>query len=146
MHARYKVFAAILLVIIVSVLLFDHNKSTRATSLQHHFHRYFLSHSTVVVPPPESKMYAYVLYATSEDYLCNSIVNAQRLTTLNVRETADIVVLYNKAWDNAEFSGVENKFRKLKALQVQDLLISVLCSFLGYQWACEFLSHVQDLA
>lgn len=119
MRARYKCFAAILLLIMVSFLLFDLKKSTRTSSQQHHFHRYFLLHRTV--PPPKNKLFAYVLYATSEDYLCNSIVNAHRLATLNVREIADIVVLYNDAWDNANFPGVKNKFRILKALQVQDL-------------------------
>ena len=53
--------------------------------------------------------------------LCNSIINAHRLATLNVRETADIVVLYNNAWDSAKSAGVEKKFRKLEALPVQEL-------------------------
>ena len=133
MLLRYKGIAAILVVISIPVLLYNHNKSTRTSSQQHHFNRYFLSHRTV----PEYKLYAYVFYATTEHYLCNSIINAHRLATLNVRDTADIVVLYNSAWNNAKTARVETLFRKLKALQVQDLLthlflISVICSPLAF--------------
>lgn len=132
MLARYKVLAAILLVITVSVLLFDLQFGTGTSNQQQYFHRYFLSHRTVLVRPPDKKLYAYVLYATTEDYLCNSVINAYRLNTLNVRETADIVVLYNNAWDNGTTAGVDIKFKKLKALQVTgsadtSKLSSVLC-------------------
>ena len=119
MRARYKVVLALLLILIVSLSLFNLEKRTRKGSKQHQFHRLVLSHRNVLVQPPTNKLYAYVLYATSEIYLCNSVINAHRLATLNVRKTADIVVLYNQVWDYVKIDAVENMFKRLKALQVR---------------------------
>ena len=38
------------------------------------------------------------MYATSEAYLCNAIINAVRLRELRVTPEADIVVLVDRAW------------------------------------------------
>ena len=53
-------------------------------------------HRQVASDSPRS--FAYVMYATSEAYLCNAIINAIRLRGLRITPEADIVVLVDRAW------------------------------------------------
>ncbi|BDA41252.1 probable glucose N-acetyltransferase 1 [Coccomyxa sp. Obi] len=64
-----------------------------------------------------------------------SVINAHRLDALNVRETADTVVLYNNAWDNETIAGVETKFTKLKALQVRLVGVQIVYQEGDPTWA-----------
>lgn len=116
MRVRWAACAAIFLVVAISVLLFEVENSKIRSSK--HLHRLFLSHRAALLPLPKTKAYAYVLFATGEQNLCNCLVNAQRLVALKVTDIADIVVLYNDAWDGEENVIVDRMFTKLKALQV----------------------------
>ena len=65
--------------------------------------------------------FAYVLYATSETYLCSAVINAVRLKDLNVTVAADIVILIDQAWLERSSTAVARRLRVLRALDVGTL-------------------------
>ena len=70
--------------------------------------------------------FAYVLYATSEIYLCNAVINARRLKNLKVTPDADIVVLTDRAFleDSNEISlAVAKRINILRALEVRNIAL-----------------------
>ena len=62
--------------------------------------------------------FAYVLYATSETYLCSAVINAVRLKDLNVTVAADIVIIIDQAWQERSSTAVARRLRVLRALDV----------------------------
>ena len=70
---------------------------------------------------------AYVMYATTEAYLCNSLVNAHRLVSLQVTNEADVVVLYPDSWETQAGDRVTAIFAKLKDLKVRLAMLSAIC-------------------
>ena len=63
--------------------------------------------------------FAYVLYATSEGYLCSALINAVRLKDLNVTVAADIVIIIDQAWLERSSTAVARMLRVLRALDVR---------------------------
>lgn len=66
-------------------------------------------------------LFAYVLYATSEVYLCNALINARRLKALGVTAEAgvSIVIIVDEAWTEEEpTSNVGRRLDALRALEV----------------------------
>ena len=64
------------------------------------------------------RLFAYVLYATSEIYLCNAVINARRLKNLRVTAEADIVVLTDRAFLEESDKAVAKRISALRALGV----------------------------
>ena len=64
------------------------------------------------------RLFAYVLYATSEIYLCNAVINARRLKNLGVTAEADIVVLTDEAFLDGSSEAVAKRIRAMRALGV----------------------------
>ena len=62
--------------------------------------------------------FAYVLYATSETYLCSAVINAVRLKDLNVTAAADVVIIIDQAWQERSSTVVARRLRVLRALDV----------------------------
>ena len=76
-----------------------------------------VGHRQVASDGPQSL--AYVMYATSEAYLCNAIINARRLRELRVIPKADIVVLIDRAWQAAANETVTRRLVTLDKLMVK---------------------------
>ena len=68
--------------------------------------------------PDRPHPFAYVLYATSETYLCSAVINAVRLKDLNVTVAADIVIIIDQAWLERSSTAVARRLRVLRALDV----------------------------
>lgn len=64
------------------------------------------------------RLFAYVLYATSEIYLCNAVVNARRLKNLGVTAEADIVMLTDEAFLEESSKAVAKRISAMRALGV----------------------------
>ena len=64
------------------------------------------------------RLFAYVLYATSEIYLCNAVINARRLRNLGVTADADIVVLTDEAFLEESSEAVAKRIHAMRALGV----------------------------
>lgn len=75
-----------------------------------------VEHRQVASDGPRSL--AYVMYATSEAYLCNAIINARRLRELQVTPEADIVVLVDRAWQAEANETVTRRLMALEKLTV----------------------------
>lgn len=65
------------------------------------------------------RQFAYVLYATSEIYLCNAVINARRLRILGVTAKADIVLLTDRAFLEESSEAVAKRINALRALGVR---------------------------
>ena len=74
-------------------------------------------HRQVASDGPRS--FAYVMYATSEAYLCNAIINAVRLRELRVTPEADIVVLVDRAWLAEANETVSRRLMTLNRMMVK---------------------------
>ena len=73
-------------------------------------------HRQVASGGPRS--FAYVMYATSEAYLCNAIINTFRLRELRITPEADIVVLIDRAWQAEANETVTRRLGTLHELMV----------------------------
>ena len=73
------------------------------------------------------RLFAYVLYATSEIYLCNAVINARRLKNLAVTAEADIVVLTDETFLKESSEAVAKRIHAMRALGV-----GATCSTFSY--------------
>ena len=69
------------------------------------------------------RQFAYVLYATSEIYLCNAVINARRLKNLGVTTEADIVVLTDEAFLEDPSKIVAKRISAMRALGVSSAAV-----------------------
>ena len=69
------------------------------------------------------RLFAYVLYATSEIYLCNAVINARRLKNLGVTAEADIVVLTDEAFLEDSSRIVAKRIGAMRALGVSSAAV-----------------------
>lgn len=67
----------------------------------------------------QHKSFAYVLYATKKEYLCNCLINARRLKSLGATSNADIMIIYPELWDSALTVRLERMLEILRGMQVR---------------------------
>ena len=87
------------------------------------------SEQSPTTPDGPYHQFAYVLYATSENYLCSAVINSVRLKDLNVTVAADIVVIIDQAWLERSNTAVARRLRVLRALDVgisQSILLQLI--------------------
>ncbi|CAK0732461.1 hypothetical protein CVIRNUC_000134 [Coccomyxa viridis] len=75
------------------------------------------------------------MYATSEAYLCNAIINAVRLRELRVTPEADIVVLVDRAWLAEASETVTRRLVKLDQLMVKVVGVDIVNQSGDATWA-----------
>ena len=103
----------VLSMICVALLLPDRKAATSTVRIR------LSSHAAQHSQAPGS--FAYVLYATSEVYLCNALINARRLKALGVTAEAGVsmVIIVDEAWKEEEpTSIVGRRLDALRALKV----------------------------
>jgi hypothetical protein len=74
----------------------------------------------------QRNVFAYVMYATTEDVLCNNIINARRLISFGVTSEADIVLMHPVSWQSAAPGLVPRKLEILRGMQVRGFVACML--------------------